>query len=161
VPSGASSATSSARAGTTCKRAAPLPSYACGISASYTYDISISCADSPSTGASWCTTIDREVLGGLGRVTRACSRWHLQGWVQGCHRVHSRPTNNQNYRGMTPSTQKSPFESRDENRRSRSHISNRQLHTHTGRTPVGRLYNGPSWAGAPFPRDMMRVTPLS
>jgi hypothetical protein len=82
VPSGASSPTGSTRAGTPYKRAAPLPSYTCVISASCASVAGVSCtcdisapdtssAESPITGASWCTSVDREELRGrgLGRVT--------------------------------------------------------------------------------------------
>jgi hypothetical protein len=55
----------------------------------------------------------------------------------------------------------SPFEFREVNMRSRSHISNRQLHTHTKMIPTGKTQGEPSWVGAPFPRDLTRTAPPS
>jgi hypothetical protein len=52
---------------------------------------------------------------------------------------------------MTPTMQKEPLEFKGGNKRSRGHLSNTQLHTHTGRTPAGRLQNMPSWAGGFVP----------
>jgi hypothetical protein len=65
TPSGASLASCSTGAGIPCNGVALLPSCACITGASCTYDIcstSISCVDSPGTGGSWCTTIDRKEL---------------------------------------------------------------------------------------------------
>jgi hypothetical protein len=99
---------------------------------------SASHVDSPSTGAFWCTTIGREELrrslvGSLTLVSNDDARVRCG--------------------GMTPAFHKSPFESRDENRR--------QHHTRVGRTMAGGLQNGLSWVWASFPQDKMRKTPLS
>jgi hypothetical protein len=38
--------------------------------------------------------------------------------------------------GTTPTTRKSPFEFRNKDRRRKNHVRDRQIHTHTGRTPT-------------------------
>jgi hypothetical protein len=44
----------------------------------------------------------------------------------------------------------------------RDRTRDKRLRTHTGRTPTGGgVQNGPSWAGPPSHRDLMRTPPLS
>jgi hypothetical protein len=50
---------------------------------------------------------------------------------------------------------------RDKSRKNESDINDRQLHTHTEMTPIGKTKGGPSRAWAPLPQDPTRMVPPS